>query len=128
MLKYFLCWLQEWSWVSYKRYSPGIYPFDEILAAELGFKSVLIHLRSFFYFFFHLHLFDGVCFLPIFLSTCKFSFSLSVLILFWFGNSILSVICLGFSLVCMVKLQFLAQFPVDHLTHTLMPSLILFLC
>ena len=42
--------------------SPGIYPFDEISAVELGFKrfsplSEIVFIKYFF-----LHLFEGICF------------------------------------------------------------------
>ena len=46
-----------------QRDRPGVYQFDEISAAELGFKNLSRLSEVFFYdFFFHLHVFDRVRF------------------------------------------------------------------
>ena len=70
-----------------------MFVFDEISAAFLLLRSFPICLRnSFLIFFFHLCLSDGVCsYIPKYLCC---SFSLSILILSWFGSSISSIICL----------------------------------
>ena len=58
----FLVHFKNWP-VSYKKDSPSVYPFDEVPVVELGFEkfsrsSEILFLK----FFFHLSLFDGVCF------------------------------------------------------------------
>ena len=54
---------KEWSRVSYNGGYPGIYPFDEISAAELCFEQFSRSPEVLFsYLVFHLHLFDDVCF------------------------------------------------------------------
>ena len=63
LLKFFPRRFQEWSRVSYKGNSPGVYLFDEIPAGELGFDKFSHSSKiPFIYIFSFIHLFDGVCF------------------------------------------------------------------
>ena len=87
----FLCLYQRCFQLSYKRNSPCVYLFDEIFSAQFGFKKFPACLKYSFviFFFFHLHLFDGVC------SECSYVLvdfiCHCVLILSLFGNSISSI-------------------------------------
>ena len=77
-----ICWssfphpFQECSRVSYKGDSPGVYPFDKLPSAELGFEKFSRSSEVLFsYFFFHFPVFDGV----------RFQFS-QVLVIFLFSK------------------------------------------
>ena len=76
--------------ISYKEHYQGVYPFDEISAAEFGFEKLSRLTEVLFcYFFFHLHLFNGVRFQY---SSVPVNFLFFFLILCWFGSFIPSVI------------------------------------
>ena len=61
-LSFLLYPLQEWFRVFYKEESPGVYPFNETPAIDLGFEKFSRLPEVLFFHFFHLHLFDGIRF------------------------------------------------------------------
>ena len=118
LLKFFFCPFQKWSRLSFKGAGSGIYLFDEIPAAELGFdklsRSSEINLCHFYII--------SVCLmvLPIFPSTCNFPF----LRTFWFCLDLTVLFLYRFSLLA--GHIFLCQIPFlysDLLSHCLYYSL-----
>ena len=101
------CRFKEWSRVSYKDNCPRVYFTDGISAAELRFEKFPNFSEVFFSCFFPLRYFMvSVSNTP---KHLQFFFSPRVLILFWFGGSIPSVICLF-----PVFLMSIAHFSMPH--------------
>ena len=104
----------KWSWVSYKRSSPGVIPFMIYLLYSLVLGSFLAFLRYFLKKFFHLNLFDGDHFQY---SWVLVSFHFSERSdFFWCGRSISSIPC-RFSLfiICMAHFYMSNSIPISWL-------------
>ena len=118
---------QECSRVSYEGNSQGIYPFDEIPTVEICFRKISYTSKKLFFNFFS---FFSTCLSVYTSNILKYlyvSFSLALLILYWFGSCIPAVVCLFFSgdlLIWAIHSAIFSSKPllISNLSRTLLTS------
>ena len=128
LLNYLFRLFQELSRLSSKGHNPLVCLFDKILLKEIGFEQFYCFPEVFcFLFIFHLHLMVSASYIP---KHLYISFWLVVLILFWFGSSIHSVICLFPLLLCSMVHFFLCQILSVQLVYSRssVDTLLLYIC